>query len=106
MWNARSWNRIDRLAWVEFLTQYRKWGYDCILISQNENMIDKQIRGSVIEHKIIHRNVSRFKKLGKIMSLCVESDYSMSSKKAAKIRSYFVYGSNKYFDIYDTTQIF
>lgn len=114
LWNARSWNRIDRLAWVEFLTQYRKWGYDCILISQNENMIDKQIRGSVIEHKIIHRNVSRFKKLGKIMSLsfggnlfvCVESDYSMSSKKAAKIRSYFVYGSNKYFDIYDTTQIF
>lgn len=53
-------------------------------------------------------------KTGKIMSLpfggnlfvCVESDYSMSSKKAAKIRSYFVYGSNKYFDIYDTTQIF
>jgi zona occludens toxin len=114
IWESRSWNRIDRLAWIDFLTQFRKWGYDCILISQSENMIDKQIRASVIEHKIIHRNVSRFKKLGKILALpfggnlfaCVETDYTMSSKSAAKIRSYFIFGSNKYFDIYDTTQIF
>lgn len=114
IWNTRTWNRNDRLDWIEFLTQFRKWGYDCILISQNENMIDKQIRGAVIEHKILHRNVSRFKGIGKLMSLpfggnlfvCVESDYTMSSKSAAKIRSYFIFGSNKYFDIYDTTQIF
>ena len=114
IWESRSWNRIDRLAWIDFLTQFRKWGYDCILVSQSENMIDKQIRASVIEHKIIHRNVSRFKKLGKILALpfggnlfaCVETDYTMSSKSAAKIRSYFIFGSNKYFDIYDTTQIF
>ena len=114
IWDSRSWNRKDRLPWISFLTQYRKWGYDCILISQNENMIDKQIRGSVIEHKLLHRNVSRFKKLGKLMSfpfggnlfVCVESDYTMSSKKAAKIRFFFIFGSNKYFDIYDTTQIF
>ena len=84
------------------------------MISQNENMIDKQIRGAVIEHKILHRNVSRFKGFGKLLAfpfggnlfVCVESDYTMSSKSAAKIRSYFIFGSNKYFDIYDTTQIF
>lgn len=114
IWESRTWNRKDRLPWIDFLTQFRKWGYDCILISQSENMIDKQIRASVIEHKIIHRNVSRFKKLGQLIAIpfggnlfaCVETDYTMSSKSAAKIRSYFIFGNDKYFDIYDTTQIF
>lgn len=112
LFNSRSWNRKDRLAWCSFFRQHRKLGFDCILISQDDKCIDKQIR-SVLETQILHRNVSKYKTLGKIISfpfggnlfMTIKSQYGYS-KKDAKTGSKFIYGSNKYFDIYDTTQLF
>lgn len=42
--NARTWNRPDRMDWIEFLTESRKFGYDVIFITQDTGLLDKQIR--------------------------------------------------------------
>lgn len=60
--NSRSWNDKDRLKWIEFLTQSRKFGYDFIFITQDAGMIDKQIR-SLCEYEVQHKklnNISYF----------------------------------------------
>jgi zona occludens toxin (predicted ATPase) len=55
--NSRQWNSPDRFQWLNFFSQHRKLGYDIILISQSDNMIDKQIR-SFIEVQDLHRKVT------------------------------------------------
>ena len=42
--NARSFKTADRMDWIKFLTQSRKFGYDVIFITQDSRMLDKQIR--------------------------------------------------------------
>ena len=87
-------------------------GYDCILISQDDKCIDKQIR-AVLETEYLHRNVSKYKLFGKIIAapfggnlfLCLKRMYGYS-KKDAKTGTQFICGSNKYFAIYDTTQLY
>ena len=112
LFNSRTWNRKDRLAWCAFFRLHRKLGYDCILISQDDKCIDKQIR-AVLETEYIHRNVSKYKLFGKLLAapfggnlfLCVKRMYGYS-KKDSKIGTNFIFGSNKYFKIYDTTQLY
>lgn len=112
LFNSRSWNRKDRLYWCAFFRLHRKLGYDCILISQDDKCIDKQIR-SVLETEFLHRNVSKYKIFGKILALpfggnlflCKKCMYGYS-KKGSKTGTQFIFGSNKYFNIYDTTQLY
>lgn len=112
LFNSRLWNRKDRLAWCSFFRMHRKIGYDCILISQDDGCIDKQIR-KVLETQVLHRNIGNYKLFGKLLSLlfggnlfiCISSKYGFS-KKDAKTGSNLLFGSNKYFDIYDTTQLY
>lgn len=68
LYNSRSWNRKDRLAWCAFYRLHRKLGYDVILISQDDKCIDKQIR-NVLETQVLHRNVGNYKVFGKLLSL-------------------------------------
>lgn len=112
LFNSRSWNRNDRLSWCAFFRMHRKLGYDCILISQDDGCIDKQIR-KVLDTQVLHRNVGDYKLLGKILSLffggelfiCITSKYGYS-KKAAKIGSKFLPCNKKYSCVYDTTQLY
>lgn len=112
LFNSRSWNRKDRLAWCAFFRLHRKLGFDCILISQDDKCIDKQIR-NVLETQILHRNVGNYKLFGKVLSLlfggnlfiCIESKYGYS-KKDAKVSSKLLIGNKKYFSVYDTTQLY
>lgn len=108
IFNPRSWNKKDRLSWIEFFTVHRHYGFDVILITQNDMMIDKQIRG-VLETQILHRNVSKYKFLGKLLAapfggnlfICIKSMYGMS-KKDSHIKSSFLFGSSFYFSLYDS----
>lgn len=108
IFNPRSWNRKDRLSWIEFFTVHRHYGFDVILITQNDKMIDKQIRG-VIESQVLHRNVSKYKWLGKLLAMpfggnlfvCIKSMYGMS-KKDSRINSSILFGSSFYFSLYDS----
>lgn len=55
--NSRNWNKPDRLQWIKFLSQSRKFGYDFIFITQDSKMLDKQIR-ALCEHEVQHKRMN------------------------------------------------
>lgn len=67
MFSNREWNAEGRKQWIAFFTQHRKLGYDCILITQNPQMLDKQIR-SLAEYEVQHRRIGRYGIVGKLIS--------------------------------------
>ena len=44
MFNPRTFTQMDRLDWIQFFSLHRHYGYDFILISQGDRMVDRQIR--------------------------------------------------------------
>lgn len=68
MFNAREFGRKDRRDWVTFFSQHRKLGYNVILITQSDKMLDKQIR-ALCETEIKHRKMSNYGIAGMLVSL-------------------------------------
>ena len=68
MFNPRTFSQADRLEWIQFFSLHRHYGYDFILISQSDRMIDRQIR-SFFEYEHKHRNVGHFKLFGRLLAL-------------------------------------
>lgn len=106
--NARSWNKPDRLQWIEFLSQSRKFGYDFIFITQDRDMMDKQIR-KLCEYEVQHKrlnNMHVFKLLSlfKITLFAGISFWNGMSKERGTLRMYFY--RKKVADRYDTLRIF
>lgn len=69
--NSREWQRNgggERLDWLTFFSQHRKYGYRVIMIAQNAKMIDNQYR-MLIEHDIQHRKMSNYGMAGWLASL-------------------------------------
>ena len=66
--NAREFNKSDRLDWINFFANHRHFNYDVILVTQSDIMIDKQIR-QLIEHEYKHRAITNFKFIGRFLSL-------------------------------------
>jgi zona occludens toxin len=60
-------NREYRVQWLDFFTQHRHLGYNIIIISQFDRLIDAQVR-CLFEYNIIHRKVNNFK-VGWVLSL-------------------------------------
>jgi hypothetical protein len=56
--NSRDWQTkaLDRLAWIKFFALSRHFGYDCILITQSDRMLDRQIR-NLCEFNVKHVNL-------------------------------------------------
>ncbi len=105
MFNSRNFGRQDRMDWIEFFSLHRHYGYDFILISQSDRMIDRQIRAFVeYEHK--HRNVGHFKVFGKILALlCGGSlfiDVTMFYGMREKVSSEYFRYSKKIASLYDS----
>lgn len=112
LFNPRSWNRKDRLAWCQFLRIHRHYGYDVYLISQDESVIDKQIR-QIIEFEYTHRCVNNYRLSGRIMGLLSGGKLFVYvkklrnvKKKDAKVKSHFFSGQQKYYDFYDSYKLF
>ncbi|MGG1310893.1 zonular occludens toxin domain-containing protein [Bacillus smithii] len=60
--NSRDW-QIDpqkRKEWIKFFSQTRKFGYDVILIVQDERMLDRQIR-KLAEYHVKHIKLRNYK---------------------------------------------
>lgn len=55
--NSRTWNRPDRMEWIEFLTESRKFGYDVIFITQDTGLLDKQIR-KLCEYEVQYKKLN------------------------------------------------
>ena len=68
IFNPREWKSPDRLDWLKFFRLHRHFYIDVILIAQDDEYVDKQIRG-VIELEGQHVNVRYYKTLGFFLSL-------------------------------------
>lgn len=68
VWNSRTWTDKTRLAFLEFLSQHRKFGYKIILIAQSAKMIDNQFR-MLVETEVNHRKLDSMGFVGTMLSL-------------------------------------
>lgn len=59
LFNSRDFGKKDRMAWIEFFSQHRKFGFDVILVCQLDRMLDRQIR-SLAEYEVKHRKINNF----------------------------------------------
>lgn len=98
--NSRTWNASDRLDFLSFFAQHRHYGFDIILIQQNLNQIDSQIR-ALVEIEIHHRHANNYwvyRWLPFQLFIAVEKNLAIKDKNSA---DFFTY-SKKYGELYDT----
>lgn len=59
--NSRDWQikGEERKEWIKFFALSRHYGYDVILVAQDERMVDRQIR-SMAEFKVKHVNLRSY----------------------------------------------
>lgn len=114
IFNSRTWNRSDRLEWVDFLRNHRKYGYDVYLVSQDDKVIDKQIR-SILQYEFEHRCLNYYKWFGRFLGLlaggrlfvCIKRNYSIGgSKKQSRVNATYFVGKKRYYDFYDSYKLF
>lgn len=109
LFNSRNWNSKSRSEWCSFFTQHRKYGFEVVLISQFDRLVDRQIR-SLIEYEYRHRKINNFKTFGWLLGklcggnlfVCVELWYGMNEK----ICSNFFRGKKKYYALYNSYKLF
>lgn len=109
IFNCRSWNDKSRMAWCSFFTQHRKYGYNVILVSQFDRLIDRAIR-SLIEYEYKHRKVNNYGTIGLLIGVVtmrpmfcsVEYWYGVREKIGVS----FFFGKKKYYSLYDSYKIF
>lgn len=69
LYNSRRWAKDkNRMDWLEFFSQHRKFGYHVVLIAQSAKMIDNQFR-MLIDDEVNCRKLSRCGIAGWILSL-------------------------------------
>lgn len=83
IFNSRDWKRNS--SWVSFFSQHRKMGYKVILIAQQREMIDKQIR-AVLEYEYKHRVLANAGLWGNALGVVFGSRF-LYRKELAQVRS-------------------
>lgn len=114
IFNCRDFGRKDRNAWVTFFSQHRKLGFNVILITQSDRMIDKQIR-CLVETEIKHRKLNNFQELGIWGLICaifmmgrswfIAIEYWYGGNKLKLGQSVFPY-LKRYSAVYDSYKLF
>ena len=108
IFNSRDWQATGRNDWIHFFTQHRKYGFNIIICTQFDRLIDRQIR-SLVEYEIRHRKLNNFKIIGKIVALLmggnafIAINYWYGAKE--KISSE-VFSGKRYYSFYDSYKIF
>lgn len=93
-----------RQEWLEFFTQHRHLGFDIIMISQFDRLIDAQIR-CLFEYNCVHRKANNFGTIGMLFTifhipLFVQVKYWYGVNQVCG-RKFYTY-SKKYAKIYDS----
>ena len=109
LFGAREWNAGGRKEWNEFFQLHRHYGYDIILISQFDRLVDRQIR-ALFEYEIKHRKINNFTTFGWILGMlsggalfvCIEYWYGVREK----IGQTFFRGNRKLYKLYDSYETF
>lgn len=106
--NSRDFQLKDRMGWINFLANHRHFNFDVILITQQDRMLDRQIRG-LIETEYKHRALKNYKFLGFLLNLlfngcfmCVEVWYPCKLKNG----SMFYVFNKRVASCYDTMGLF
>lgn len=66
--NSRRWHEKSRMAFLQFMSQSRKYGVKVILVAQGAKMIDNQFR-MLVDREVMHRKLSTCGFLGWLLSL-------------------------------------
>lgn len=100
LFNPREFSKSDRLKWINFFTQHRHLGFDFILVSQIDMLVDKQIR-SLFEFDVKHRKLNSYG-IGRMLPFpCfVAVTYWYCIRKRVT-QDFFIY-RRKYSKIYDS----
>lgn len=70
LFNCRQWGDKSRQAWCDFFIHHRKFGFNILLVTQHERLLDRQIR-YLVEIYVEHRNAKYWNLPAKILSfLC------------------------------------
>lgn len=93
-----------RQDWLDFFTQHRHLGYDVLIISQFDRLIDPQIR-CCFEYNYVHRKANNFGFIGMLLTilkipLFVQVQYWYGVNQVAG-KKFFTY-SKKYSRIYNS----
>lgn len=111
IFNCRDFGRKDRNAWVTFFAQHRKLGFNVILITQSDRMIDRQIR-SLIETEVRHRKLNNYGFGGMFLSLLsfgrtwfIAIDYWYGGNKLKLGQTVFPF-RKRYSEVYDSYKLF
>ena len=109
MFNCREWQANNRQRWATFFTQHRKFGYDIVLITQFDRLVDRQIR-SLVEYEVKHRKASNYKTLGFLLGLPFKGNVFIAITcwygVGEKTDSEFFVLRQKYARLYDSYKIF
>ena len=68
MFNSRDYGRPDRKEWINFFLTHRHYGYNFIMASPFDRLIDRQIR-SLFEYEVKHRKINNFKFIGFLLTI-------------------------------------
>lgn len=111
IFNCRDFGRKDRNAWVTFFAQHRKLGFNVILITQSDRMIDRQIR-SLVEEEIKHRKLNNYGFGGGMLSLLtlgrtwfIAIQYWYGGNRLKLGQTVFPY-RKRYSEVYDSYKLF
>lgn len=109
IYNCRDFGRKDRNAWVTLFSQHRKLGFNFILITQNDRMLDKQIR-ALVETEIKHRKLNNYGVGGMLLTLTrmtwfIAIEYWYGGNKLMLSKQVFPY-IRKYANVYDSYKLF
>lgn len=109
LFNSRDWGQKDRMAWIEFLSQHRHYGYKIVFIAQFDRMIDRQIR-SLVEYECVHRRLGNLGWKGKMMALFAGGELFICSKRFYGLNVFigaeYMRKHKKYFRLYDSYSTF
>lgn len=104
--NSRTWNGRERMDWLSFFSYHRHYGYDVLLITQSDRMLDRQLR-MLIEYETVHRKVTNFNILFNVLAwltfhraMFVAVDYWHGARQRVGFSFFFL--SRRYMGYYDT----
>ena len=104
IFNTRDYAKTGRRDWLVFFTSHRHYGYEIYLITQHDEMLDKQIR-ALVEHEVKHRKINNYLwMLPVTVFSAVETWYGNS--KTLKIHSEFIMYKRSIAKMYDSYALF
>jgi len=104
LFNPREFQKKDRIDWINFFTQHRHLGYNFILISQFDRLVDRQIR-SLFEYEVKHRKINNYK-LMVLLPFTIFAAVTVWYGIKEKMSSSFIIYNKKLARMYDSYTMF